>query len=153
MSDFPFSIPRRDAAPTSYFGIDFFPRTFNADLDGLQYLTQVGPDPTVSPPAVSFVNLPFNYKIIGLSMSIDTDVGSSFDYDFQVYERDANTDGGGTAVGDVISFDAVTVSTSRSALFNTPHSVTPSKDIALNLDSDAASNSGEYILKLWCQTV
>ena len=178
MSDFPFSIPRRDAdvvngvsyagttltltraegsdltttIPTSYFGIDLFPRIFNADLDGLQYLTQVGPDPTVGPQPISFINLPFNYKIIGLSMSIDSD-GNSLDYDFQIYERDANTAGGGAAVGDVISFDSVDKSTSRSGLFNTPHSVTPSKDIALNLDSTATGNSGEYILKLWCQTV
>ena len=182
MSDFPFSIPRRGdadvvngvsyagttltltrsegsdltttipAAPTSYFGIDFFPRTFNGDLDGLQLLTQIGPDQTVGPQAISFINLPFNYKIIGLSMSIDDD-GNSFNYDFQVYTRTAGTDGGGTAVGDVISFDSFEQSKSRSALFTTPQDITPSKDVSIHLDSTATGFSGEYILKLWCQTV
>tara|TARA_R110000823_G_C15700511_1_gene476408 strand:+ start:73 stop:609 length:537 start_codon:yes stop_codon:yes gene_type:complete len=140
------------AAPTSIFGIDYFPRTFNADLDGLQYLTQLGPDPGAPLNPISFINLPFNYKIIGVSMSIDSD-GGSLDYDFQIYERDANTNGGGAAVGDVLSFDDVEYSTSRSGLFNTPHSVTPSKDIALHLDASTTGNSGEVIFKIWCQTV
>ena len=145
----------------SYFGIDFFPRTHNDDLDGLQYLTQVGPDPTVAPQPISFINLPFNYKIIGLSMSIDSDgllfdtISTASDYDFQVYTRTAGTDGGGTAVGDVISFDAFDKSTSRSGLFTTPQDITPSKDVAIHLDSDATGieGNGEYILKLWCQNV
>ena len=156
MSDFPFSIGGRPRTDTpSYFGIDFFPRTFNGDLDGLQFLTQVGPDPTVGPNPIMFINLPFSYKVIGLSASFDTDSGS-FDYDFQIFTRDVGTGGNGAAVGDVIQFSTVTGdggTRTHSALFTTPQDITSSKDVALNLDSTASGGSPEFIIKLWCQTV
>lgn len=110
MSDFPFSSGDRPRTDTpSYFGIDFFLPTYNANLDGLQYLTQVGPDPDVVPNPILFINLPFSYKIIGVSIALDTDgphTGSGKNYHFQIQTRPAgNSENTGTALGDVLELN------------------------------------------------
>ena len=140
-----------------YFGIDFFPTTFNGDLDGLQYLTQVGPDPNVGPNPIMFINLPFNYKVIGVSIALDTDgphTGTGEDYHFQIQTRTAgNNENTGTPVGDVLQLNNVKSRMSKSGLFTTNMSYGPSTDIALHLDSTASGASPEIIMKLWLQTV
>ena len=156
MSDFPFSIPSRNFSSTPMFGIDFFARAYNnvGDSNGLQKLAGVGPQ-IDTPNAIYFVNLPFTFKIIGMTFSIDSDNGSGYDYDWQIFTRQANTGGMGSGVGDVISFDDVTSNYSYSALFTDPQTiVTGTTEIGLNLATTASGNaSPEYIVKLWCQVV
>jgi len=157
MSDFPFSSggPRTDTP--SYFGIDFFPTTFNADLDGLQYLSSIGPVPGEAPDPILFINLPFSYKIIGVSIALDTDgphTGSGKNYHFQIQTRPAgNNVNTGTALGDVLELNNVKSRMSKSGLFTTNMVIGPSLDIALHLDSTASGASPEIIMKLWCHTV
>ena len=145
---------------TPMFGIDFFARAYNnvGNLNGLQKLAGVGPQ-IDTPNAIYFVNLPFTFKIIGMTFSIDSDNGSGYDYDWQIITRPANTgvmqtlqDG---SAGDVISFDDVVSNYSYSALFTDPQTiVTGTKEIGLNLATNASGNaSPEYIVKLWCQVV
>ena len=140
----------------SIFGIDFFARAYNDQgvLDGLQKLAGVGPQ-IDTPNALYFVNLPFTFKIIGMTFSVDSDNGSGEDYDWRIFTRQANTGGMGAAVGDVISIDDVASNYSYSALFTDPQTiVTGTTEIGLNLDSTATGlASPEYIVKLWCQVV
>jgi hypothetical protein len=143
--------PRHSSAPM--FGIDFFARAYNTTVDGLQKLAGVGPQ-IDTPNALYFVNLPFTFKIIGMTFSVDSDNGSGEDYAWQIFTRQANTGGMGAAVGDVINFNDVTSNYSYSALFTEPQTiVTGTTEIGLNLYSTATTNSPEYIVKVWCQVV
>ena len=153
----PFDIPRSQTTASSYFGIDFFPTTFNADLDGLQYLSSIGPVPGEAPDPILFINLPFSYKIIGVSIALDSDgphTGSGKNYHFQIQTRPAgNNVNTGTALGDVLELNNVKSRMSKSGLFTTNMVIGPSLDIALHLDSTASGGSPEILMKLWCQTV
>tara|TARA_R110000803_G_scaffold102432_1_gene170512 strand:- start:916 stop:1368 length:453 start_codon:yes stop_codon:yes gene_type:complete len=150
MSDFPFSIPSAHHAPT-IFPIAFTPRANNGDLDGMMRI------PHSSSPLdqnIFFTNIPFNYKVIGLTVSMDDDSGGGKDYDFTIHTRPKNSASTtGTAVGDTLSLDDVLASTSRSALFSNQQTISNEVDMGVHLNSNAANFSPEFIMTLYCQTV
>ena len=152
MSDFPFSIPTTQ--PPSHFTLTFSQRVINVNQGGLM---RVMPSYD-SQQDIFFVNVPFSYKIIGMSLSLDRDTGpDDKDYDFQLRTRPKDSattaEADLTSVGETLSFDGVLKATSRSALFTNPPTITNAVDMGLNVESTATSSSPEYGVILWCQTV
>jgi len=153
MSDFPFSIPTTQ--PPSHFTLTFSQRVINGNQAGLM---RVMPSYD-SQQDIFFVNVPFSYKIIGMSLSLDKDSPTydNKDYDFQLRTRPKDsattTESALTSVGETLSFNNVLKSTSRSALFTNPQTITNEHDLGLRVDSTATSSSPEYGVILWCQTV
>jgi len=153
MSDFPFSITRTGNTPKPIFTVSFCQRVGNANEDGLlRLMPSVGANNNVF-----FVNVPFTYKIIGMSLSLDGDTGGNKDYEFQLRRRPKDSDktieADLTAVGDIIAFDNVLRSTSRSALFTDPQTITSENDIGLRVDSNVGGLSPEYGVILYCQLI
>jgi|TARA_R110000822_G_scaffold18069_1_gene60039 hypothetical protein len=154
MSDFPFSISSPHIPPT-IFTLGFSQRVINVDQDGL---LRVMPN-FDSRQDIFFINLPFTFKVIGMSLSLDTDVnGGGKDYDFQLRTRPKDSattaEADLTAAGDILSFDNVASKTSRSALFTDPQTITNANDVGLRVDSNTgAALSPEYGVILYCQTV
>lgn len=153
MSDFPFSITRTGNTAKPIFTLSFSQRVANGGQDGLMRLI-----PSLgSEQNIFFVNVPFTYKIIGMSLSLDGDSGGNKDYQFQLRRRPKDSDktieADLTAVGDIIAFDNVLRSTSRSALFTDPQTITSENDIGLRVDSNVGGLSPEYGVILYCQLI
>ena len=149
----PFDIPRTGNTAKPIFTVSFCQRVANGEEDGLMRLM-----PSVgSNNNIFFVNVPFTYKIIGMSLSLDGDTGGNKDYEFQLRRRpkDSGTtsEASLTAVGDIIAFDDVLKSTSRSALFTDPQTITSENDIGLRVDSTASGLTPEYGVILYCQLI
>ena len=147
----PFSIPSKQPKPI--FTLSFSQRVLNGTQDGLMRLIPSAD----SLQNIFFVNVPFTYKIIGMSLSLDGDDGGNKDYEFQLRRRPKDsgitTEADLTAVGDIIAFDDVLKSTSRSALFTDPQTITSENDIGLRVDSNASGLSPEFGVILYCQLI
>lgn len=77
--------------PPTIFPLSFTPRINNTNLDGMMRI------PFSTAPLeqnIFFTNTPFTYKIIGLSLSLDSDDGGNKDYVFTIHTRPKNSASG-----------------------------------------------------------
>jgi len=77
--------------PPTIFPLSFTPRINNTNLDGMMRI------PFSTAPLeqnIFFTNTPFTYKIIGLSLSLDSDDGGNKDYAFTIHTRPKNSASG-----------------------------------------------------------